>query len=532
MIHSCLGAYWSRKPSASVVFLPRACDIDKSLKAYYLAWKVKVISMGSITGFGGLGEIGGNQFLIEAGDSRLWVDFGVNFARQGQFYSNYLQPRKYRYLDDLMQFNLIPSMNGLYREDFVRRMGQIPKPLNFDGAIFSHAHWDHVGYIPLLHRDFPIWCGETTKIILSALELTSMGMMSSFITYREEFVLREKKRGEGLTAAKPSPQPRKIRTFRTGDAIEIGAFHIQPIHVDHSVPGAYGFIIDVAGIAIAYTGDLRLHGPRADMTQDFVYAANKHGIDVLLCEGTRINESDRISEKGVRHVANQKVQETSGLVLANFPQRDMDRLRTFWQVARGNDRILVVSSKQAVLLKQLEQDKHLYLPRLNDPHIAVYLKRKGWGVLGDDNYPPSIQTRGYTSWEKEFLESANAFCLTEKDIQKDQKAYILFCSFYDLAELGNINPAPGSHYIRSVTEAFTDELQIDQQREEAWLKHFDLWPMTQIHAGGHASGLEIRELINRIDPKVLIPIHTEKPEQFSKLHSNVRILEPGQPFQF
>ncbi|MFQ5980310.1 MAG: MBL fold metallo-hydrolase [Candidatus Heimdallarchaeota archaeon] len=487
--------------------------------------------MGSITGFGGLGEIGGNQFLIEAGDSRLWVDFGVNFARQGQFYSNYLQPRKYRYLDDLLQFSLIPSMNGLYREDFVKRMGQTPKPLNFDGAIFSHAHWDHVGYIPLLHPDLPIWCGETTKMILSALELTSIGMMSSFISHREEFALREKKRGDGLTEAKPMPQPRKIRTFRTGDALEIAdSFHIQPIHVDHSVPGAYGFIIDVAGITIAYTGDLRLHGPRADMTQDFAYAANKHGIDVLLCEGTRINESDRISEKKVRHTANQKVQETSGLVLANFPQRDIDRLRTFWQIARDNDRTLVVSSKQAVLLKQLEQDKHLYLPGLNDPHIAIYLKKKGWGVLGDDNYPKSVQTRSYARWEREFLDNANF--LMEKDIQQNQQKYILFCSFYDLAELANVKPAPGSHYIRSVTEAFTDELQIDQQREEAWLKHFGLWPITQIHAGGHASGPEIRELIDRIDPKVLIPIHTESPELFGKFHSNVRILEHGQSFSF
>lgn len=36
---------------------------------------------------------------------------------------------------------------------------------------------------------------------------------------------------------------RKINTFRTGDKFKIGSLEVEPIHVDHSVPGAYGFII-------------------------------------------------------------------------------------------------------------------------------------------------------------------------------------------------------------------------------------------------------------------------------------------------
>ncbi|MHA2501033.1 MAG: MBL fold metallo-hydrolase, partial [Candidatus Hodarchaeales archaeon] len=480
------------------------------------------------TGFGGLNEIGGNQFLLEAEGSRLWLDFGLNFVRQGQYYTDYLKPRKYRMLQDLLLFGLLPSKKGLYREDFVKRMTKEPEPLAFDGAIFSHAHWDHVGFIPLLRPDLPLWCGETAHLILSALEMTSMGMMSAFTSYREEFAMREKKRGgPGLTVAKPPREPRDIRTFRTGDSIDIGAFHIQPVHVDHSIPGAYGFIIDVAGKTIGYTGDFRFHGPRADMTGDFIYKARECGVDVLLCEGTRISQTNRITEKNVRNEVSEKVRETTGLVLANFPQRDIDRLRTFWQAARENDRILVVSTKQALLLSQLEQDKHLYLPGVDDANIGIYVKRKGWGVLGNETYPPSIRTRGYASWEREFLDRANT--LTETDIQQNQQDYILFCSFYDLAELANIQPGPGSHYIRSITEAFTDELEIDQQREEAWLKHFGLWPMTQIHASGHASGPEIQKLIERIDPGLLIPIHTEAPEEFLKLHSNVEILERGQP---
>lgn len=39
------------------------------------------------------------------------------------------------------------------------------------------------------------------------------------------------------------------------------------MHVDHSIPGAYGFIIHTSGGTIASSGDVRLHGTRPQMTE-------------------------------------------------------------------------------------------------------------------------------------------------------------------------------------------------------------------------------------------------------------------------
>ena len=36
--------------------------------------------MVSLRFYGGLGEIGGNKFLIEDGDVRFWLDFGRSFS--------------------------------------------------------------------------------------------------------------------------------------------------------------------------------------------------------------------------------------------------------------------------------------------------------------------------------------------------------------------------------------------------------------------------------------------------------------------
>jgi mRNA degradation ribonuclease J1/J2 len=36
--------------------------------------------MVSLRFYGGLGEIGGNKFLVEDGDVRFWLDFGRSFS--------------------------------------------------------------------------------------------------------------------------------------------------------------------------------------------------------------------------------------------------------------------------------------------------------------------------------------------------------------------------------------------------------------------------------------------------------------------
>jgi ribonuclease J len=44
------------------------------------------------------------------------------------------------------------------------------------------------------------------------------------------------------------------RTFRTGSKLKISSLEVCPIHVDHSIPGAYGFIIYTSAGTLVYTG--------------------------------------------------------------------------------------------------------------------------------------------------------------------------------------------------------------------------------------------------------------------------------------
>ena len=75
-------------------------------------------------------------------------------------------------------------------------------------------------------------------------------------------------------------------------------------------------------------------------------------------------------------------------------------------------------------------------------------------------------------------------------------------------------------------EPFDIEMELDLKKAENWLTQFGLYPYTQIHSSGHLNYDEIRDVVQTVEPKVLIPGHTQHPE-FRNFHDNVIIAEKG-----
>src|SRR5947199_5497428 len=90
-----------------------------------------------------------------------------------------------------------------------------------------------------------------------------------------------------------------LRTFRTGDKISLGNIQLEPIHVDHSVPGSYGFLVHTSSGTIAYSGDFRAHGSKSSLTTDFVDAAKNSNPEIFFLEGKMLVKGDLRPEKEV-----------------------------------------------------------------------------------------------------------------------------------------------------------------------------------------------------------------------------------------
>ena len=414
-----------------------------------------------LTFYGGAGEIGGNKISVQDKDGRILLDFGMSLSERGRFFSEpFLSPRDEQ---GLIQLGIVPEVEGLYK-------GQVEPP--FDAVVLSHAHIDHSMCVSLLNRKIPVYCGETTRSIIEALS------------------------GMRQTGFENNLAGIQFKTFRTGDKLDFGSIQVEPVHVDHSMPGSYGFVIRTSGRSVVYSGDFRAHGPRADMTQDFVEKAHSSEPSTFLCEGTNLVRGDLRTESEVLEKAGRVVEKTKGLVLANFSTADIDRLKTFHQIARESDRSLAVSLKQAHLLNSLLKDKNLKIPDpLNDPNIEVYQKTK----------------KVYYHWEQAILEKADV--KTSKHVRETQEKTILASSSYDMNEVLDIRPGSGGAFINSSSEPFNEEMEIDHERFVNWLDYFGL-PMYQIHSSGHMMPTDLRETIARVAPQRLVPIHTEQPRLF------------------
>jgi len=443
--------------------------------------------MAKLAFYGGVDEIGGNKVLVEDKKTRLFFDFGQAFNFGTDYFASWLAPRALNGLGDYFAFGLLPRISGLYSKEQLASTDLAYTEPQIDAVFLSHAHFDHITHVQFLDPEIPVCLGVGAKLLMESMEETS-----SFCRYGEH----------------------KCHKFRTGHEKKIDGIKVEPVHVDHSIPAAYGFIIHTSAGAIVYTGDLRMHGPRKDLTEDFMEQAKQCEPIAMICEGTRMVEKEtrkNYSEAQVKDLSNEVVSSTDKMVFVTRYSRDMDRFRSFYEVAKKNDRQIVVSPKTAYLLSKLLSDERLHLPNpLEDDAILVYYKRKKSGQFDE---------KDYYAWERDFMDKM----VTHEHIHKNQKHLIMDLDFYQFTELIDIKPSPGSHFIHSMSEPFSEE-DIEDQIMHNWTDHFKMH-FHQLHASGHMDRKHLEDLISYIQPKKVFPIHTENQELFKEHCQNVQTIE-------
>ena len=70
-----------------------------------------------LTMYGGINRIGGNKILLEDNDTKIFLDFGMNFEEHQEFFTEYMPPRKCNCIKDFIQLGLLPNLPGIYRRD-------------------------------------------------------------------------------------------------------------------------------------------------------------------------------------------------------------------------------------------------------------------------------------------------------------------------------------------------------------------------------------------------------------------------------
>ena len=92
--------------------------------------------MVSIVCYGGVGEIGGNKFLVNDEDTSFFLDFGKNYSKENDFYDPpFIQARC---TEHLIGLGILPDIKGIYK--LSERKNNVKHNNNgFDGCISSEC---------------------------------------------------------------------------------------------------------------------------------------------------------------------------------------------------------------------------------------------------------------------------------------------------------------------------------------------------------------------------------------------------------
>jgi len=510
-----------------------------------------------ITCYGGVNEIGGNQIQVEFNKGSIFLDFGQSFKAEGHFFEEFLQPRAKSGFYDLSILNILPQINGLYRQDAfcpegfdVCNQRSLPywqtslksyesaktdKDPIPDAVFISHGHLDHCGYIGYL-GPIPIYCSPETQTLIKAIK--DVGNLTGF----ESEIVKAKKR-----IVKQRSPPNKSGFFplsyhvsseeaigrkfeeltdkkeqNTDNDISITGFPVS-----HSVPGAMMSLIEADDKQILYTGDIRFHGRNNPDLSGLIGLKP----DLMISEGTNIEDDTPDDEKRVKADIKAHISDTDSLVMVGFAWKDIERYETVREAAQEEGRIPVFDPRLAYTLARF--GRNIY-----DEDAKVFLERCDSMIYtpGDYSTPKhKVGLMDYENWSsKPATRNTDTIHLTEGvtalDIQRDPSAYVLHLDYYRFKNLLDIGPLPGSTYIRAQCEPFNKRMELSEERMVHWLDFFKINEENdhkpyQCHASGHACGPDLLEFIEQVAPKSVIPIHTEKPNLFES--DKWRTIEPG-----
>ena len=444
--------------------------------------------MVNITFYGGAGQIGGNKFLLEDKGVKIYFDFGQSFTFGEDYFYEWLQPRSANGIEVYFEFGMLPRVTKLYSKDMLELTNLKYQKPDVDAVFISHSHSDHTGNLNFIDESIPVYMGHCTHKIVE----TYKKLYGSFVDIGNH----------------------DYHIFKSGDKIKIKHVEVQPIHVDHSVPGAYGFIIKTSKGNIVYTGDFRMHGARSDLTGDFIRKSAAAKPIAMLCEGTRVtSEVDHnFTEAEVETKVNEIVTNSKGLVFGHFSMTNVDRFMSFYRSAVKNKRIMVIDTKFAYILENLREHIPIIPDVRTDKNIKVYFRIAKSCKFNE---------KDYAVWEREYMKNM----ITYKEIAKTPAEYVMHMRFAALIEMVYIQPKKAD-FIYSSSEHFYEGEENEAERTiwQNWMNHFGI-TFHKAHCSGHASKEDLFNAVKKINPKKLIPIHTQAPEEYKHVHKNVIIVK-------
>ena len=420
-----------------------------------------------ITFHNGILTIGGTIIEISYEDSHIFFDFGSEYEPASP-----IQPTD---LQGLLDNNLVPYLNNMFDPDIPLK-GYESKEDNFkNSAVFlSHVHLDHTKIINYLNPNVPLYTLEGTKSLLNSLNINN-----DFL-----FPLYNNK----------GKNTRAIIGVKENEIIEVGKIKVKVMPIDHDAYGAAGLLITTPDLKISYTGDLRLHGYKSNNTYEF--CKESEYCDVLLIEGVSVSFNDFDDEIDSDNTKNEcDLINRINTIINDNPDKQVtfnyyiSNIDRIMEIIKTNPRKVVLDAYYAYVLKQATGYNSYYY-QLDDNNYNLDMNKK-------INFDELLNNKSRFFWQLDTL------ALNYIDKLNNNGIYI----HSNAQPLGEFDPA-----YKPFIKRFEDK----------GIKFL------RIGCSGHAHPKDLIKIIDLIKPKLLIPIHSYRPEKLYNNYGNVLLPEKKQ----
>ena len=235
------------------------------------------------------------------------------------------------------------------------------------------------------------------------------------------------------------------------------------------------FLIEADGKKILHTGDFRLHGFRGGKVMPKILDAYVKNIDVLIIEGTTLSGGKHESIKEVE--LEQKLKEyikAYKYVFVYCSSTNLERICAFSKsVPRG--KYFLCDARQYILLDTIEKYWGKYSELYRNLKKTIYKEEK------IENY----KKRGFVMMVRDNQNFRKIIPNFEKE-----KSIMLY-SMWD-------------GYRTKENSTIPEFLELAGKWEH-------------LHTSGHASISDIKKVIDKVKPKYIVTMHTEKPEALKEL---------------
>ena len=227
---------------------------------------------------GAVRTVTGSLHVVEAGDTRVYLDCGLFQGRRADAYERNLR---------------LP-----------------PSPRDLDAVILSHAHLDHCGNLPtLVNQGFrgPIYCTPATR------DLAALVLRDSAKVQRQDLsIVNRIRRRQGLPKVQPLYDAGaveraigRMQTVRYGQAFGVGSMRVTFFDAGH-ILGSAMVLVEADGRRLGFTGDLGRPGSAIIRDPQVLPA-----VDTLITESTYGDRDHQPLEEAMAHLA-AVVTETTG----------------------------------------------------------------------------------------------------------------------------------------------------------------------------------------------------------------------------